>query len=224
MPIKLFAAPAMLAAAALVATPVAAAPLPVRGPAPGDTASHYGPSIGIGWGGGWGRGHGWRHRHRDRTGAGDVLAGVLILGTIAAVASAAARANERRGYPYPERGRPFDSRSGYRERAGRGLEGAADLCLREIERNARVREVTRVERDAGGWLVTGSMSDGAGFTCEIGADGRITDIDVGGPSASRDGPDDQYADDRYEAARAAAEAGTPPSYPGGPLPGEAPDD
>ena len=224
MPMKLFAAPAMLAAAALVATPAAAAPLPARDSVPLETISHYGPSIGLGWGGGWGRGHGWRHRHRDRTSAGDVLAGVLIIGTIAAVASAAARANERRSYPYPDRARYPDWRGDYRARAGQGLDGAADLCVREIERNARVREVTRVERDAGGWLVTGSMADGAGFTCAIGSDGRIADIDVGGPSARFDGPDNQYSDDRYRSARAAADGGVLPSYPGGPLPGDTPED
>lgn len=214
---KFLAAPAVLAAASLLATPAAAIERPGHAPTAVEAAAHYGP--GWGWGGGY-----RHHRHRNRTSAGDVLAGVLIIGTIAAIANAASRANERRGYPYPERYPYPDRRGDYRDRAPQGIDGAADLCLREIERDARVREVTRVERTAAGWTVSGDMADGAGFTCSIGPDGRIDDVTIGGRVQGYAGPDNQYGDDRYLAARAAADAGTLPAYPGGPLPGEASDD
>ena len=224
MPMKFLAAPAVLAAVSLVATPAAAVELPsVSHQSPTQEVSQYG-GFGWGWGGGY---RGRHHRHRGRTTAGDVLAGVLILGTIAAVANAASKANQRPRYPdrypYP------DPRNDYRPQ---GLEGAADLCLREVERNARAREVTRVERSASGWLVTGQMADGEAFSCSIGADGRIEAIDVGGRAQSYGEADRQYGEDVYRSARAdtevetdvevtaEAEAGPQPDYPGGPLPGD----
>ena len=220
---KLLAAPAVLAAVSLTATPAAAVELPVVSHAPVEATSHYGPYVSVGWGGSWGRGWGgYRGRHHRRgSTAGDILTGVLILGTIAAVANAAKRSSERRSYPqpYPNPDRRYD----YRPDGPQGLEGAADLCLREVERDARAREVTRVERSASGWLVTGEMADGAGFSCSIGADGRIERLEVGGRSQELSVEDDQYDEDRYRSARAevdAADAGPQPAYPGGPLPGE----
>ena len=220
---KALSAPAVLAALSLTAVPAAAAELPTARHAPIAATGHYGPYYGGGWGG--------RYRHRRGSGAGDVLAGVLILGTIAAVASAASKsAQQRRGYPdrtpYPDR------RGDYRPQGPQGLEGAADLCMREVERNARAREVTRVERSASGWLVTGAMADGAAFSCSIGADGRIDRVDVGGRAQGYDGADRQYDDERYRSARGDVDAtidsgadvqldtGPQPAYPGGPLPGE----
>ena len=219
---KALAAPAMMAAASLTAMPAAAAELPTQRHAPIAATIHYGPYYGGHWGG---------YRHRRGPSAGGILAGVLILGTVAAVASAASKnTQQRRGYPdrypYPDR------RGDYRTSGPQGLEGAADLCMREVERNARVREVTRVERSAGGWLVTGAMADGAGFSCSIGPDGRIDRVDIGdraqtfGDADPRYGTDRQYDDERYRSARADVdaradvEAGPQPAYPGGPLPGE----
>lgn len=206
---RTFAAPALLAALSLVATPAAAADLPtsVRH-APVEATASYGPYYGGGWG--WGR-----HRHRGRVNTGDILTGVLILGGIAAVVNAASRnAQQRRDYPYPQR---EDRRAG-----PTGLDNAADLCVREIERNARVRDVDRVERSASGWMVSGAMADGAAFTCSIGADGRIDRVDIGGRAQAQAGDDRQYGDDIYRSARAGAEAAPQPmpAYPGGPLPGD----
>lgn len=231
---RLLAAPAVLAAAALTATPAAAVDLPMTRPAPMEAAveapSHYGPYVGIGGGWGWGRGH--HGRHRRGSSAGDILTGVLILGTIAAVANAASKAQQRRAYPdrypYPERYPYPDRRNDYRPDGPQGLEGAADLCLREVERNARAREVTRVERNASGWLVTGEMADGAPFSCSIGADGRIESVDVGGRARELGLDEREYDEERERSARAevdgsmdtGAEAGPRPAYPGGPLPGE----
>ena len=227
---KALAAPAILAAASLTAIPAVAAELPTSRHAPVASASHYGPYYGGHWGGGY--------RHRRGSSAGDILGGILILGTIAAVASAASKANRTRSYPQPY---PYPDRRGdYRPQGPQGLEGAADLCMREVERNARAREVTRVERSASGWLVTGAMADGAAFSCSIGADGRIDRVDVGGraqvlgdnapqyDTAPQSGTDRQYDDERYRSARAdidsgadgAVHSGPQPAYPGGPLPGE----
>ncbi len=214
-PTKIFAGPALLAALSLTATPVAATELP--------TTTRYEPvhaSSDYGWG--WGRGY-RHHRHRGRTSAGDVLGAVLVLGTIAAVASAASKANRARSYPYPYPAPPYDQRRGdYRPDQRRGIEGAADMCLREVERDARARDVTRVERNASGWLVTGEMADGAAFTCSIGADGRIERIDVGGralPGAyeARSEADDDLRD--YPSADTRGDAPVA-DYPGGPLPGD----
>lgn len=218
MPTRFRAMPAAIAALSLAATPAAAGEVSVITRVPTEQrVSSYGPYHGGGWG--WGGGH----RHRRGTTAGDILAGVLILGTIAAVASAASKAKQRRSYPdrYPYPDRQGD----WRTSGPQGLDGAADLCLREIERDARVREVSRVERSAGGWLVTGAMADGAPFSCSIGADGRIDRIDIAGRARTL-GTDRQYGDERYRAARAEIDGetsgGGQPAYPGGPLPGESP--
>lgn len=233
MPSKFLATPAVLAALSLTAAPAAAAELPMARAAPVQSSvratGHYGPHVSIGGGWGWGRGDRHYRRHRGGT-AGDILTGVVILGAIAAVANAARRGNERRSYPdrYPYPDRRTDYRPDVPPNGPQGLEGAADLCLRAVERNARAREVTRVERTASGWLVTGSMADGAAFNCSIGADGRIEGLDVGGRAQDLSAEDRQPDDDRYRSARAevegtgdsGAEAGPQPDYPGGPLPGE----
>lgn len=111
---------------------------------------------------------GGRHWHkRDRIDAGDVLAGVLVIGGIAAIASAASNASKARrdaDYRYPERrddnGRDYrdyrgsernDSRDygnrdhtirgddGYAPgaRSGETLNGAVDACVNEVERADR---------------------------------------------------------------------------------------
>jgi len=216
-PTRIFAVPALVAALSLTATPAAAVELPTSQNVEIHAASNYG----------WGWRHGHRHRHRGRTTAGDVIGAVLVLGTIAAVANAAAKAERARSYPYPdrypERDRRWDDRRDYRPNGPQGIEGAADMCLREVERDARARDVTRVERNASGWLVTGEMADGAGFTCSIGADGRIENIEVGG-RAQVLGEYEARSEDEGEAYRSAeveAGSGAQPAYPGGPLPGEA---
>lgn len=229
-PTMKFAVPAVLAALSLTATPVAAAELP--------TASRYEPARATsdyGWG--WG-GHRHRYRHRDRTSAGDVLGAVLVLGTIAAVANAASKANRARGYPYPAPYPYPDRRGDYRPDRPQGLERAADMCLAEVERDARARDVTRVERNASGWLVTGELADGAAFTCSIGADGRIERVEVGGRAQDLSGYEERSEPENlrdypapearsgsenlrdYPSAEPQAEDADGPAYPGGPLPGD----
>lgn len=204
---------------------------------------------------GWRRGH---RRHRRGIDGGDVLAGVLILGGIAAIASAASNSNDRR-----YENRRYDDRR-YRDRrdvryddrrvrtrnTGAGLDNAVDQCLAEIQRDVRVENVSSATRAASGWIVSGRLFNGSGFTCTIDKSGRISGIDYSGFSAvggagygQRDG---QWSNDRYADAR--AQIGSPrynadgrmvagqpadvayrdptqydgplPAYPGGPLPGD----
>lgn len=147
-----------------------------------------------GWGGGYGH-----HRHRDRVDAGDVIAGVLILGGIAAIASAASKAKKEREnrpeYRYPEqRGDARDDDRGYEggsagdERPdwgeARGINEAIDRCSSEVERgNRRIESVDSVNRESGGWRVAGRMEGGKDFSCTLDADGRIRNVDMAGEAA-----------------------------------------
>ena len=163
----------------------------------------------------WGRG--WR---RDRVDAGDVLAGVLILGSVAAIASAASKDNDReeRVPPPPYRDDSYGYQSNNYESDGRGLDRAVDMCVGEVERGQdRVETVDGANRTGEGWTVSGALEGGAGFTCRIDNMGRIRAIDIGGERAAFEPADNnQYADDVYAHAREAqggtyAEPGVAPS-------------
>ncbi|GMN03688.1 hypothetical protein [Erythrobacter sp. MTPC3] len=246
-----------VAAISMTATPAAAADLPVAQPLGSSIFTDFGHSAYDGelataewgrWGRrGWRRG-GWRRHRGVRTG--DVLAGVLILGGIAAVASAANKNRRDRDVVIVERDRNYDRDYDRRDRntdrrstAGSGLDNAVDQCVREIERDVRVDTVDGVDRTAQGWRVTGALFNGSGFTCQIDNDGRIADIDYGsfrgssyqpGDTVRARGDDIQWSDARYAQARqaqadvsytapetvATASDGPQPAYPGGPLPGE----
>ncbi|QYU70374.1 hypothetical protein J4558_09755 [Leptolyngbya sp. 15MV] len=225
----------LAAASSLAATPVAAAELPVSttrsataAAAPVLDSNDQNAQRSR-----WDR---HRYRHRDRVSTGDVLAGVLIIGGIAAVASAASRSSrERDDYRYR------DYRTDYRPYRGdsrssdpRGIDNAVRLCVNEVERDARVDTVDGVERTGAGWRVTGSLFDGAGFTCRIGGNGRIEAVDFGRHGMGYDGAmdDGQWSDDRYRSAWASVDAqpaaepldGPLPPYPGGPIDGDFDDD
>ncbi len=172
-----------------------------------------------------------RWYRRDRVDAGDVIGAVVVLGAIAAVASAASKSSQRdRDYRYPApngdyrydyRNRPYDSRMD----DSRGLDRAVDMCTREVERNARIDTIDNAARTASGWDVSGRLRTGEPFRCSIDNDGRIGDVDYGrgigyrgDASGTRAPADGQWDDDRYAAARAAHDGA--PAYPGGPLPGD----
>jgi hypothetical protein len=168
-----------------------------------------------------------RGRYRHRTSVGDVLTGVLILGGIAAVASAASRDNRARDDYRTRDYRPYRGDSRYDD--SRGIDNAVRMCVGEIERDARVDSVDGVERTGAGWRVTGSLFDGAGFTCRIGADGRIENVDYGQRSGGYEASaqDNQWDDERYRSAWATvegAQAQPLPAYPGGPVDGDLTDD
>lgn len=149
--------------------------------------------------------HRWHRHRRDRIDAGDVIAGVVVLGTIAAIASSVSRSDERR-----DRDARYQERRSYPPRAGtgaRGLERAAEMCVDQIERDVRVKRVDHVSRSAQGWQVTGAIFNGEGFRCVIGVDGQVASIHYGErfsyappvlPAAPV--PDHQHADERYAAA------------------------
>jgi hypothetical protein len=230
---SLFAAPAMLAALSLTAIPAQAADLPVPVvPVDAQVAPSWAPGDEIAAGHRRYR-HYRHHRHRGIDG-GDILAGILIIGGIAAIASAAEKSRDR--YPRRDTRYPEPRRGDYRYDDGRGIDRAVTMCVDEIERNARVETVDAVNRDARGWSVTGTLFDGQGFTCSIGADGRIEALDYGqgsvefggyrtggtsgtGYEVVAPGEDRQHGDDIYAAARARSDTAQP-AYPGGPLPGE----
>lgn len=221
------AAPALAAALSLVATPVSGAALPTAGSdaalaaAPawqsGDEAASYHRR--------------YRNYRHNRVDAGDILTGVLIIGGIAAVAGAVKDAeleNYRdRDWRYPTDGEPF------RDDDASGLDRAVSICVDEIERNSRVESVDAANRSAGGWRVTGSLYNGEGFTCSIGADGRIEAIDYGaGTSPYRlgtyedagAGNDRQWDDERYAAERDRVEGGNAQPEAEAPYPDEPSED
>lgn len=147
--------------------------------------------------GGWGH---HRHHRGDGIGAGEVFAGLLVLGGIAAIASAASKskkdreAREQAGdeYRYPgQQGDPqrndsggygnsgSDNRPEWRE--GNGINGAVDRCLEELERGStKVEGVDSVNREGAGWRVAGRTGGGQDFACTVDTDGRIRSVSIDG--------------------------------------------
>jgi hypothetical protein len=200
------AASALAAALSLTATPALAVELPH----PGGAAVHAADdSAAMARRGHWGR----HHRHGGGIDGGDILAGVLILGGIAAVASAVENNNRNDDYrdypPPPPPQRSYDYRNGPAGSPG-GLDRAADICADAIERTIDpVGSVDSVRRGPSGWDVDGSLQDGSPFTCSIGNDGQIHDIQTdrnsrgaaydGAPSYDDSGYGDQsYQDNQYD--------------------------
>lgn len=123
---------------------------------------------------------GYRHRHNGIDG-GDVLAGALILGGIAAIASAASR--DTRRPRVDERQTYYEPRTNSNYRSG-DLNAAADQCAFAAEdragSGARIDRITTVARDGNGWRVEGSVESERGydnFYCGI-TDGRIDYIQL----------------------------------------------
>ncbi|MEO0590276.1 MAG: hypothetical protein AAFZ11_06900 [Pseudomonadota bacterium] len=176
----------------------------------------------CGWYGCYRRGwrRGWRRHGGISTG--EAIAGAVIIGGIAAIA---ASTNNRRREPdvvvveREVRDAPrYDTRqSNPRSSGGSGIDNAVNQCLTAIERDVRVDAVDGATRVARGWVVTGSVFDGSPFTCEIGNDGRISNIDYGrfrGSDATPSGSGTrlgspapgQWSDDSYASARASMDS------------------
>ncbi|OYX66221.1 MAG: hypothetical protein B7Y88_04810 [Sphingomonadales bacterium 32-64-17] len=215
--IRLPTAVTSLAALAMAATPAGA----VEMPASGALAPHLSRAMQM-------EAHGWgydrydrydRYRgHRNRgIDAGDVIAGVLVIGAIAAIASSA-RNNSRERYDerYPRREpAQADYRRGSRSSES-GIDRAVDICVDQAERgSARVDSVDDASRRPDGWRVSGRMSDGEGWNCWIDNDGRLRSLDFGTAntdygtggryqSAAASG---QLSDEAYSRARAATRYG-----------------
>jgi len=144
-----------------------------------------------GWGGGGWGGGGWGRHHDDGIDGGDILAGLLIFGTIAAVASAASKSSKDKAddsYRYPDQAPPpprYDDRqssSNSRDWGrSRSIDGAVDTCVGEIERgSARVDSVDSVDRNGEGWRVSGKVRSGASYACSVGSDGHVRNLSVDG--------------------------------------------
>lgn len=191
---KMAAATAVAAAFSMLATPVAAVELPHTSAA----RAYDGSAETV-----------QRHRRwrdRDRIDAGDVLAGVLILGGIAAIASAAEKRNRADRYPapYPDDEVRYRTPRGYDGPDSRGMERAVDMCANEVERRGdRVGSVDGANRNRDGWQVSGQLENGAAWSCWIGNDGRISDVEVGGEfdAGYAEPADGQWSDDDYARAR-----------------------
>ncbi|HYD25894.1 MAG TPA: hypothetical protein VEB68_13975 [Croceibacterium sp.] len=200
-------ATAVAAAFSLLATPVAAAELPR--PAQAKAYDSTGENVQ--------RHRNRRWRDRNDIDAGDVIAGVLVLGTIAAIAGAAKKDRQERypeRYPLPDDGAGYQTPGQYDRNRSQGMDRAVDMCVDEIERGAdRVASVDGATRDRDGWRVSGELDTGAAYSCRIGNDGRISDIDVSGAyDAGYSEPSDgQWNDDDYARAREAQ--GVPPPLP-----------
>lgn len=230
---QLSAGASLAAALSMAATPVAAAEIPVN-------IAKSAPAGAVQWDGDDMNAERHRRHRRNRVDAGDIIAGVLILGGIAAVADAASR-NSRNDRRYrnqaPNYRQPTNSRSG----GGQGIDRAVDMCMREIERDVRVESVDNVVRNGEGWSVAGTLYNGEGFNCQIDSQGRIGNVSYGqgtssyqsgayqsGPVEDRQYDEATYADawnqvDATDAQQDFADAepsGSQPSYPGGPVDGE----
>lgn len=148
-----------------------------------------------------GRHGGWGYRHHDRISTGDVLGGLLIIGTIAAIASSVSkdkrdrapdyrydppyRADDRQEVPRYEPDAPNDAAPGAYGR-GEVESRAADACSWAVEGemgdDARVDDITGTEPNNGGWYVTGTASRADGEARSFGCSyrgGRVVDVNFG---------------------------------------------
>ncbi|MGB7407447.1 MAG: hypothetical protein WA908_02995 [Pontixanthobacter sp.] len=104
-----------------------------------------------------------RDRDDDGIGAGEVIAGAVILGGLAAILSSGDRDRDRYrdGYRYRDR----DYRPRARQRRGGNGRLAVERCVRAVERDARragfryanVTRITDVDRERRGWEIEGRL-------------------------------------------------------------------
>lgn len=163
--------------------------------------------------------HRWRRYRYDRAriDGGDILAGILVIGGVAAIASAIdksgkdRRDRERSGdYRYDPRSSNYGDRErrdddyGRDDRSGSYSPGEADravnACLAEAGRSGRVDEVFDVSKRDGEWRVEGDYTDGESFNCTFGRDGRAF-VGKGSRSSALDAPARNDDDGRYATAR-----------------------
>ncbi|MEQ1547196.1 MAG: hypothetical protein ABL918_00945 [Chakrabartia sp.] len=109
-----------------------------------------------------------RHRGNDRIDAGDVIAGALIIGGIAAIASAGSNNRGRYNDRYDDR--RYSGNDGYYNNDGNGYyqngygsRPAVDQCVRAAQRDAdrygraRITDVTSINRIRGGYEIRGRL-------------------------------------------------------------------
>ena len=145
-----------------------------------------------------------RDRDRDGIGAGEIIAGAVVLGGLAAILSSGDNDRYDRNSRYDDRyrGRYDDARYGYGYDYNRygNSRSAVSQCVNSVERGSRrygrtdVTEVTSIDRKRDGYRVKGRVivSDGyrgrwgrggyydkGKFTCDI-RYGRVQDIRFSG--------------------------------------------
>ncbi len=173
---KLAVATAVAAALSLAATPASA----------GGRGGHHGGHHG-----------GWGHHDDDWDIDGDdVLAGVLILGGLAAIAGIANSGKHREQAPPPRE--PYPDDAGYQTPAadyrGGGMGEAVDTCVAEVEAgHGAVGSVDRASRAGEGWYVAGELDGGTPYACWTDGAGRVTEIEAGDGNARYDAPADDAA-------------------------------
>lgn len=147
--------------------------------------------------------------HNEGIGAGEVIAGALVIGGIAAIAAAASdNDRDRYGYRHDDRDYGYD-RAGYNRQGSRQ---AVEACVRAAERDASrwsrgeadVTQVTRINRIRGGYNVHGRIAlddngrgwgrdrrdrgnhgwdrdrhDTGRFSCQV-RYGKVADVDISG--------------------------------------------
>ena len=135
-----------------------------------------------GWGGDWGSDWGRRRSHVD---VGEVLAGIVILGGIAAIANAASqnhrdRRRDDRRYPR-QRANGYDNDNDQQWQQNGGLDHAVSRCTEEVSRGSgRSATADVINRDGDGWRVQGRTDAGRPFTCSVDGNGRIRNVGVDG--------------------------------------------
>jgi hypothetical protein len=130
--------------------------------------------------------------HRDRgIGAGEIIAGAVVIGGIAALAGAFDNDRDERGYSYRDRDyRGYDhryDRDGRYDRGGWGYGGnpraAVERCVRGAENQARryggyryadVIDVRDIDRTRNGFRVQGRIDVGGGWNRRGNDSGRFT--------------------------------------------------
>lgn len=145
---------------------------------------------------------GWGHRDRDHISTGEVIGGLFVLGTIAAIVGAASkdkaeRRDQRYEPPYQDgdyrevpRYEPEDRGDAPAPAGSYGSSEAearaADACSWAVEAemgdDARVDRVDGVEPNNGGWYVTGIASRFGGQARSFGCSyrgGRVVDVSFG---------------------------------------------
>lgn len=142
----------------------------------------FAQSWGDDWGGGWGR-------HRSHVDAGDILAGILILGGIAAIANAASknkrdRRDDDRRYPgdYPrQRSNGYGNDNDQQWQQNGGVDNAVNRCSNEVSRGSgRTATVDTINRDGDGWRIQGRTAEGRPFACAVDGNGRLRNVQVDG--------------------------------------------
>ncbi len=135
------------------------------------------------------RGYRGHRRHRGGIDGGDVLAGILVIGGIAAIASAASKSNRDRRYEdpdYRDDAPRYDDRrpdDGYNSSTGDmdlAISACSNAAERQAGRDARVSTIQSVSRDGVGWRVEGSLSnsDQRSFLCGA-SQGRVDFVQLG---------------------------------------------